>query len=58
MGAVDLARAVFPSNTPETAMDMLTRQPQYCQGLDYAHGTGHGIGAYLSVTINTNINTR
>merc|ERR1719334_267076 len=46
MGAVDLAKVVFRAGTTDTRVDILARQPLYNVGLNYRHGTGHGIGAY------------
>ena len=48
-GHVDLATAVFPAGTTGTQLDVLARRPLWDVGLDYAHGTGHGVGSYLSV---------
>ena len=48
-GHIALARAVFPQGTRGTQLDVLARQYLWAAGLDYAHGTGHGVGAYLSV---------
>ena len=48
-GAVELARVIVPNNTQDTAVDLATRQFLFRQGLDYRHGTGHGVGAYLDV---------
>jgi Xaa-Pro aminopeptidase len=48
-GHVALARAVFPAGTRGSQLDALARQFLWAAGLDYAHGTGHGIGSYLSV---------
>lgn len=45
-GAIDLARAVFPDGTPDTRLDILARRPLLEVGLNYLHGTGHGIGAF------------
>jgi len=46
-GAIDLARAVFPGDTTtDTRLDILARQHLLRVGLNYRHGTGHGIGAY------------
>lgn len=45
-GAIDLARATFPDGTPETRLDILARWNLMRVGLNYNHGTGHGIGAY------------
>ena len=46
MGSIDLARAVFPKGTPDTRLDILARYHLLRAGLNYRHGTGHGIGAY------------
>ena len=46
MGSIDLARAVFPRGTPDTRLDILARYHLLRAGLNYRHGTGHGIGAY------------
>jgi Xaa-Pro aminopeptidase len=48
-GHVAIARAVFPKGTRGGQLDILARQYLWAVGLDYAHGTGHGVGAYLSV---------
>jgi len=48
-GHVALSRAVFPVGTSGAQLDVLARQPLWEAGLDYAHGTGHGVGAFLSV---------
>jgi len=48
-GHIALARAVFPRGTTGTQIDVLARQFLWADGVDYAHGTGHGVGAYLSV---------
>ena len=48
-GHIALARAVFPTGTTGYQLDMLARQPLWAIGLDYAHGTGHGVGTYLGV---------
>ncbi|MDB5688835.1 MAG: peptidase [Sphingomonas bacterium] len=48
-GHIALARAVFPEGTRGGQLDVLARQFLWAAGLDYAHGTGHGVGAYLSV---------
>ena len=48
-GHVAVARAVFPKGTRGGQLDILARQHLWAAGLDYAHGTGHGVGAYLSV---------
>jgi len=48
-GHIALARAVFPVGTRGGQLDVLARQYLWAQGLDYAHGTGHGVGSFLSV---------
>lgn len=48
-GHMHLAMACFPENTPGLAIDSLARMPLWKMGLDYQHGTGHGVGAYLCV---------
>ncbi len=48
-GHIALARAVFPVGTRGSQIDALARQYLWSEGLDYAHGTGHGVGSYLSV---------
>lgn len=48
-GHIALARAIFPHGTHGGQLDILARQPLWEQGLDFDHGTGHGIGAYLCV---------
>jgi len=48
-GHIALARAVFPAGTRGGQLDVLARQYLWAAGLDYAHGTGHGVGSYLSV---------
>jgi Xaa-Pro aminopeptidase len=48
-GHIALDRVVFPSGTNGTQLDVLARQFLWREGLDYDHGTGHGVGAYLSV---------
>lgn len=44
-----LRRAVFPLGTGGAELDILTRQSLWKEGLDYLHGTGHGVGSYLCV---------
>ena len=46
MGSIDLARATFMDGTPDTRLDILARWNLFKVGLNYRHGTGHGIGAY------------
>ncbi|MCI4590567.1 aminopeptidase P family protein [Sphingobium sp. BYY-5] len=48
-GHIALARAVFPKGTRGGQLDALARQYLWAEGLDYAHGTGHGVGSFLSV---------
>jgi Xaa-Pro aminopeptidase len=48
-GHIALARAVFPKGTPGSHLDVLARQFLWQAGLDYQHGTGHGVGSFLSV---------
>ena len=44
-----MATAVFPKGTRGTQLDSFARRPLWEAGLDYAHGTGHGVGSYLAV---------
>ena len=48
-GHLALATAVFPAGTPGLMLEALARQPLWRDGLNYLHGTGHGIGAHLNV---------
>ncbi|KAI9660810.1 MAG: hypothetical protein M1829_006462 [Trizodia sp. TS-e1964] len=48
-GHIALDRAVFPTRTTGFALDTLARQFLWLEGLDYRHGTGHGVGSYLNV---------
>jgi len=48
-GHIALATAKFPEGTTGAALDSFARRPLWDVGLDYEHGTGHGVGAYLSV---------
>ena len=48
-GHIALANACFPIGTTGAQLDTLARQYLWNQGLDYAHGTGHGVGSYLNV---------
>jgi Xaa-Pro aminopeptidase len=48
-GHIALARAVFPRGTAGSQLDVLARQFLWSAGLDYAHGTGHGVGSFLAV---------
>nr|AMO02532.1 xaa-pro aminopeptidase 1c [Tityus serrulatus] len=49
MGVIDLATAIFPQGTRDTDIDIFARRHLYQVGLDYKHGTGHGIGLFLNV---------
>src|SRR5262249_53995277 len=48
-GHIAMARAVFPEGTSGAQIDAFARAPLWDAGLDYDHGTGHGVGSYLSV---------
>ncbi len=48
-GHMALAMARFPAGTTGSQLDVLARMPLWAEGLDYDHGTGHGVGSYLSV---------
>jgi Xaa-Pro aminopeptidase len=48
-GHIALATASFPEGTTGQAIDAFARRPLWEAGLDYDHGTGHGVGSYLSV---------
>jgi len=48
-GHLALARVKFPAGTTGSALDALARVPLWSRGLDYDHGTGHGVGSYLGV---------
>ena len=48
-GHIAIARAAFPDGTSGAQLDTLARQFLWHAGLDFAHGTGHGVGSYLSV---------
>jgi Xaa-Pro aminopeptidase len=48
-GHIAIARAVFPDGTTGAQLDSLARQYLWQAGLDFEHGTGHGVGSYLSV---------
>ncbi|XP_075217070.1 xaa-Pro aminopeptidase 1-like isoform X2 [Lycorma delicatula] len=49
MGHIDLASFVFPKDFPMNAVDILARSPLWQVGLEYNHGTGHGIGIFLNI---------
>ncbi|MGK0173530.1 MAG: Xaa-Pro aminopeptidase, partial [Gammaproteobacteria bacterium] len=48
-GHIALACAVFPAGSSGARLDTLARMSLWQAGLDYAHGTGHGVGAFLNV---------
>ena len=48
-GHIALAKAMFPKGTTGAQLDALARRPLWEVELDYAHGTGHGVGSYLGV---------
>lgn len=48
-GHIALATARFPVGTTGSMLDSFARRPLWEVGLDYDHGTGHGVGAYLAV---------
>ncbi len=48
-GHIALARVRFPHGTTGSALDILARVALWAKGLDYDHGTGHGVGSYLGV---------
>lgn len=48
-GHIAIDRAVFPEGTTGSQLDAFARRPLWEAGLDYDHGTGHGVGSYLSV---------
>ncbi|UDF34680.1 UNVERIFIED_ORG: aminopeptidase P family protein [Shinella sp. XGS7] len=48
-GMINLSRAVFPRGTLSPMLDALARVPLWQHGLDYGHGTGHGVGYFINV---------
>jgi Xaa-Pro aminopeptidase len=48
-GVIALDRCVFPKGTTGFAIDAFARQHLWREGLDYRHGTGHGVGSFLNV---------
>ena len=48
-GMIAMSRLRFPKGVAGAHLDAIARQPLWLAGLDYDHGTGHGVGAYLSV---------
>ena len=48
-GTLALSRTRFPRGTLSPMLDAIARAPLWAQGLDYGHGTGHGVGYFLNV---------
>ena len=48
-GMIQLSRAMFPRGTRSPLLDALARAPIWAAGIDYGHGTGHGVGYALNV---------
>lgn len=48
-GHIALATQRFPAGITGSSLDALARAPLWAEGLDYDHGTGHGVGSYLNV---------
>jgi Xaa-Pro aminopeptidase len=48
-GHIACASLSFPQGTTGATIDAICRQPLWALGLDYGHGTGHGVGAFLNV---------
>lgn len=48
-GHIAIATAIFPKGTTGAQLDVLARKSLWDAGLDYQHGTGHGVGCYLCV---------
>ncbi|MDO9115024.1 MAG: aminopeptidase P family protein [Polaromonas sp.] len=48
-GTMNLSRARFPRGTPGPMLDALARAPLWAEGIDFGHGTGHGVGYFLNV---------
>jgi Xaa-Pro aminopeptidase len=48
-GHIAVATALFPKGTRGSQLDSFARRPLWDAGLDYAHGTGHGVGSFLGV---------
>ncbi len=48
-GMIALSRAHFPKGTSGATLDVLAREPLWNKGLNYPHGTGHGVGFFLNV---------
>jgi Xaa-Pro aminopeptidase len=48
-GTMQLSRARFPVGTPGPMLDALARAPLWAEGIEFGHGTGHGVGYFLAV---------
>ena len=48
-GTMGLSRARFPQGTLSPMLDALARAPLWAHGMDFGHGTGHGVGYFLNV---------
>jgi Xaa-Pro aminopeptidase len=48
-GVIALSSAQFPRGTRSPMLDALARAPIWAAGIDYGHGTGHGVGYFLNV---------
>jgi len=48
-GTMNLSRARFPQGTPSPMLDSLARAPLWAEGIEFGHGTGHGVGYFLNV---------
>ncbi|GAA5177851.1 aminopeptidase P family protein [Niveibacterium umoris] len=48
-GMINLSRAKFPRGTLSPALDALARAPIWAEGIEYGHGTGHGVGYFMNV---------
>lgn len=48
-GHIQLELCKFPNHASGTQLDILARQAMWKEGLNYMHGTGHGVGSYLNV---------
>jgi Xaa-Pro aminopeptidase len=48
-GTMGLSRTRFPRGTPSPMLDAIARAPLWAEGLDFGHGTGHGVGYFLNV---------
>ena len=48
-GMIALSRMQFPYGTYSTVLDTVARAPMWAEGINYGHGTGHGVGYFLNV---------